>query len=234
MNSPWRRPQAMATVDLARPAATCRQAVTWTPVERSAGVPDCAAPSRDYDATMRSAARRPLLALAVALAVAACSGSASASPVVSPAASPAEATTAPAASESAGPSSGASASPQASAASSPVTTTQTTWGRITDAVPAEFPVFPDATVADQPPGGAVSGAWLTTAPVSEVSTWYRDSLLAANWAKVDVGSPLEDGSRVLDIQGDLPECKAQVTVKPFGASTMISVLFGAGCVGGSG
>ena len=116
-------------------------------------------------------------------------------------------------------------------AATPVGTTQTPWGRILDAVPGEFPVFLGATVAHPPIGGAVSGAWASTASVSKVATWYRDALLAANWAKVDLGSALEDGSRVLDVQGDLPECKAQVTVKALGGSTMITVLFGAGCTG---
>jgi hypothetical protein len=119
-------------------------------------------------------------------------------------------------------------------AATPVGTTQTPWGRILDAVPSTFPVFPDATVADPPSGGAVSGAWVAKASVGEVAAWYHDALLAANWAKVDDGGGLEDGSHVLDVQGDLPECRAQVTTKPFGGSTMITVLLGAGCVGGDG
>lgn len=123
-----------------------------------------------------------------------------------------------------------SAGPAATA----VGTTQTAWGRILDAVPDAFPVFPDATLADAPPNGAVSGAWVAKASVNEVVTWYRDALQAANFAKVDLGSALEDGSRVLDAQGDLPECKAQVTVGPAGNTTMITVLVGAGCAGGSG
>lgn len=101
-------------------------------------------------------------------------------------------------------------------------------------MPSTFPVFPDATVADPPPSGPDSGAWIAKASVAEVATWYRDALQAANFAKVDLGDPLEDGSQVVDAQGDVPECKAQVTVKPAGASTMITVLLGAGCAGGEG
>jgi hypothetical protein len=174
--------------------------------------------------------------LAVALAVGACTGSPAATPGASSVVSAAP-TVASAAARTAEP--GASTPASGSTATSapdatPVSTTQTPWGRILDTVPATFPVFPDATVADTPPGGAVSGAWVSKASVSEVATWYRDALRAASFAKVDVGSPLEDGSRVVDVQGDLPECKAQVTVKPQGDATMISVLFGAGCAGGSG
>jgi hypothetical protein len=184
---------------------------------------------------------RPAMALALALALAlgACSGS----PAVTPAASPgAGAAQTPAASTGArttepgadSPAPDASSSAPPAPVTTPVSTTQTPWGRIVDAVPAAFPVFPGATVADPPPDGAVSGAWVSKASVSEVATWYHDALLAARFAKVDVGSALEDGSRVIDVQGDLPECKAQVTVKPQKDFTMISVLVGAGCAGASG
>jgi hypothetical protein len=241
-----RRPQAMVTADLARSALGSRRTVTRTPVDPSAGVPPCAARRPGYDAVMRSmrSVVRPAAFLVVALALGACTGS----PVVTPAASPAvSAARTPAASTAVrtprpsapSPTQAESAAASGSAAPSepdatPVGITQTPWGRILDAVPAEFPVFPAATVADAPPDGAVSGAWVSTAPATEVANWYRDALRAANFAKVDLGSALEDGSRVLDVQGDLPECKAQVTVKPRGASTLITVLFGAGCAGGSG
>jgi hypothetical protein len=111
-----------------------------------------------------------------------------------------------------------------------VGTTKTAWGVILDAVPDTFPVFPDATLASPVPE-AVSGAWIATATVDEVAVWYHDAVLAAAFASADLGSALEDGSRVLDVQGDLPECKVQVTVRPAGGSTMISVLYGAGCAG---
>ncbi len=186
---------------------------------------------------MRSVVRFATL-LALALALGACTGSPVATPAASPvvraartpAASAAARTTEPGASSPAPHSTSAASAPGAT----PVGTTQTPWGRILDAVPAAFPVFPAATVADAPPDGPVSGSWVSKASVSEVATWYHDALLAASFAKVDVGSALEDGSRVIDVQGDLPECKAQVTVKPQGGTTMISVLFGAGCAGASG
>ena len=231
----------MAIADLTRPALGSRRVDARTPVERSAGVLRCTAGARDYDGCMRSAAR-PLVAIALVALVAACTASPATSPAVSAVAPPAHtaspSVTAKSPKPSAKPSASAAASPSVSAPApsqpdaTPVGTTQTPWGKILDTVPAEFPVFPDATVADPPSGHAVSGAWTTKAPVGEVATWYHDALLAANWAKVDDGGALEDGSHVLDVQGDLPECKAQVTVKPLGGSTMITVLFGAGCVGG--
>ena len=184
---------------------------------------------------MRSAVL-PASLLALALALGACTGSPVATPAASPVVSAARTPAASAAVRATEPGTSSPAPHSSSAASAPgatpVGTTQTPWGRILDAVPAAFPVFPAATVADAPPDGPVSGAWVSKASVSEVATWYRDALLAAGFPKVDVGSALEDGSRVVDVQGDLPACKAQVTVKPQGDSTLISVLFGAGCAGG--
>jgi len=109
------------------------------------------------------------------------------------------------------------------------TTTVTDWGVILDAVPDDFPRYPDAkdTEADEP----VSAALITdTADVDTVASWYRDALEAAGYATIDLSDPLEDGSRVLDSQTDLPECQVQTTFRPEGGSTMITVLFAAGCV----
>lgn len=224
----------MATADLAR-AVVGRRAVTRTPVDPSTGVLSCACTERcpGYDAGMRSAARL-LPTLALSLLLAACTGGASLPSKPADSASPAA--VASTAARTAQPSASAAAAARTAAPSrpAPVASTPTAWGTILDAVPSAFPVFPDATVADPPADGPVSGAWVTKAPVAEVATWYRDALLGANYAKVDLGSALEDGSRVLDVQGDLPECRAQVTVKPLGQSTLIAVLYGAGCGGGNG
>ena len=37
---------------------------------------------------------------------------------------------------------------------------------------------------------------------------------------------------MLDTVSDLPECRIQTTFRPAGGSTMITVLYGAGCAGG--
>lgn len=193
-----------------------------------------------YDAGMRTVVRPRLrlapaigLLAAVSIAVGGCAGPAgppgvpvTAVPTAPSATTGGTATTRPSAVSS---STAASHAPTGS----PVGTTQTAWGRILDAVPAEFPVFPGATRADPPPNGPASGTWATKAPVDEVASWYRDALLAAHFAKVDLGSPLEDGSRVIDAQGDNPECKAQLAVAPAGSLTMITVLLGAACASGS-
>jgi hypothetical protein len=110
--------------------------------------------------------------------------------------------------------------------------TQTDWGAILDALPDGFPVYPGATVADPPPE-PVSASFDATDGVDQVATWYRDAMAAAGYGALDLSDALEDGSRVLDAQSDLPECRIQVTFRPLGGSTMITVLYAAGCVGGA-
>ncbi len=112
-------------------------------------------------------------------------------------------------------------------------TTATDWGTILDAVPEGFPVYPGAS-AVEPSGGPASGAWLTGDDVSAVARWYRDTLEELGFTTDNLSSALEDGSRVLDTVSDLPECRIQTTFRPAGESTMIIVLYGAGCAGGEG
>ncbi len=76
----------------------------------------------------------------------------------------------------------------------------------------------------------MSAALLAEADVETVAGWYRDALEAAGYGTIDLSDPLEDGSRVLDSQTDLPECQVQTTFRPEDGSTMITVLFAAGCV----
>jgi hypothetical protein len=127
---------------------------------------------------------------------------------------------------------GGSAGPSRSAgpAATPPPTTRTDWGVIVDGLPDGFPVFPGAEVADPQPT-AVSGAFLASAGVGEVAAWYRVALEAIGKSTVNLSSPLEDGSRVLDMKGNPPECMLQLTFRPEGGSTMITVLYGAGCAG---
>jgi hypothetical protein len=110
-------------------------------------------------------------------------------------------------------------------------TTLTDWGRILDTVPDGFPVYPGARPADglaEP----VSGAWVADAATATVADWYVGTFKELGWSSVDLGSALEDGSLVLDLASDLPECRVQATFRPAGGSTMILVLYGAGCAGG--
>jgi len=112
-------------------------------------------------------------------------------------------------------------------------TTVTDWGTILDAAPKTFPVFPGAEPAELPEGPN-SGAWSVGADVEAVATWYRNRLKSDGFNIDNLSSPLEDGSRVLDVTTDLPECRIQATFRPQNGSTMIVLLYGAGCAGGDG
>jgi hypothetical protein len=110
-------------------------------------------------------------------------------------------------------------------------TTLTEWGWILDRVPEGFPVYPGADVADGV-SEPTSGAWIADAAARPVADWYVGVFTELGWSSIDVGSALEDGTQVLDLASDLPECRVQVTFRPAGGSTMILVLYGAGCAGG--
>jgi hypothetical protein len=113
-------------------------------------------------------------------------------------------------------------------------TTVIDWGTILDLVPEGFPVFPGASPSEAVDGPS-SGTWFAGgAAVDEVAAWYRDQLEALGFTTRDLSSPLEDGSRVLDTVSDLPECRIRTTFRPADGSTMIIVLYGAGCAGGEG
>ena len=176
---------------------------------------------------MRSATRRlSLPAIAVlAIIVGACNSSATGI-----AGSP----TVPAATTAARESESPTEAPASNApASSQATTTETDWGTILDSLPDGFPVYPDAQIAGPLPTPA-SAAFISSASVDDIATWYRDELEGLGYSTMGLSGPLEDGSRVLDSQGDLPECRIQSTFRPAGGSTMITVLYAAGCAGGEG
>ena len=182
---------------------------------------------------MRPSNRRPaslaVVGAALALLVGACAGSTT-SPTISPATS---ATSAAPASQAADPSltpvpGGASTAPVTPGPS--LTTTETAWGTIVDSVPGDFPVYPDAAATDAT-GGPASGAWTVQAAARTVATWYQQALAAAGYSSNDLSGPLEDGSYTVDTRSDLPECRVQTTARPQGDMTLITVLFGAGCVG---
>jgi hypothetical protein len=108
------------------------------------------------------------------------------------------------------------------------------WGTILDQVPEGFPVFPGASPT-QVDDGPSSGAWFADgASVDAVASWYRAKLEGLGFTTKDLSSPLEDGSRILDTVSDLPECRIQTTFRPMNGSTIIIVLYGAGCAGGEG
>lgn len=189
----------------------------------------------------RSALQLLALGLVASLAVVAC-GSAGGTLVATPAgASPVGTPSAGAASPAASADASAAAgptltpvpggeTPQAIPAGTPIPTTQTDWGTILDDLPPGFPMFPDAGIADVE-DGPYSGTFDAPADVDTVAGWYRDELTKRGDG-VELSTPLEDGSRVLDAQADLPECRIQMTFRPGDGSTIITVLVAAACATG--
>jgi hypothetical protein len=126
---------------------------------------------------------------------------------------------------------GASATPDDRYGGGP--TAETEWGTILVNLPEGFPRYPGSAGVD-PMDGPATDALEVVAPVDEVAAWYQGAFDELGWSHIDLGSPLEDGTQVLDLGSDLPECRVQLTFRPLGESTMIIVLYGAGCAGGDG
>lgn len=162
----------------------------------------------------------PRIALALALlglVVAAC---AQTTPTAGPA-TPSPSVEAPTATPSAAASDGGSA-PAAGQ-------TDTAWGRIWDALPVAFPIYPGATPADDTQAEPVSAAFaLDGAEARAVVAWMQTELERASYGTEGLNGPLEDGSFVLESVGD-GDCRIQTSVAPLGGLTTIGIRYGAAC-----
>ena len=173
--------------------------------------------------------RRPLVLAGVVLLLAACSGRAG---VDEPLASAAEAT-APPTLEIPSDLPSLPAVPETdepTATEEPaMTQTDTAWGRIWDALPASFPVYPGAIETEEAGAGEpVSATFSTAAAPDELAIWMQSQLELATYSTEALSGPLEDGSFVLDSVGDA-NCKVETTLAPAGDLTIITVRYGADC-----
>lgn len=100
------------------------------------------------------------------------------------------------------------------------------FGDIADEVPASFPRLPDETESDV--GTPASGTYVSNVEVAAASRLIAAGLQAQGWS-VDVGSPLEDGSVVLDATRPPAGCRTEVRFTPTSGSIFITVLYGASC-----
>jgi hypothetical protein len=117
--------------------------------------------------------------------------------------------------------------PPASAAAG--TQTDTAWGRIWDAVPSGFPMFPGSSVADPVSPDPVSATFaLEGGDPAEIASWMQAALETAAFGTESLSGPLESGSFVLESIGE-GDCRIQTTVAPMGSLTVITVLYGAAC-----
>jgi hypothetical protein len=158
--------------------------------------------------------RLALLGLAAALVFAGCTSAASQSPSATARPTPApDLTPVPA-----GPS---------VVVTSPVTTTDVDgFGRILDKVPPSFPKLPDQSESEV--GSTSSGMFVSNLDPATASRTIRGGLVAQGWS-VDVGTPLEDGTIVLEATGPAKGCKAEVRFTPASGSILMLVLVGASC-----
>lgn len=174
--------------------------------------------------------RRPLLLGGVLLLLAACAGRPGTDDPLQSAleATPGATTSEPDGPDSEPPSAPPSAEPSATDEPA-VTQTDTEWGRIWDALPAGFPVYPDAVETEEAGAGEpVSATFSSPAAADEIATWLQSRLELATFSTVAFSGPFEDGSFVLDSVGD-EDCRIETTVAPGGGLTIITVRYGASC-----
>jgi hypothetical protein len=112
----------------------------------------------------------------------------------------------------------------------PVTQTDTAWGRIWDALPAGFPIYPGAVESEEAGGGEPVSATFSVggADAPEIATSMQQQLELATYSTEALSGPLEDGSFVIDSVGD-GDCRIETTVKPAGGLMLITVRYGADC-----
>jgi hypothetical protein len=104
--------------------------------------------------------------------------------------------------------------------------TDTEFGRIWDALPPSFPIPAGAIVTDA--RDPVSGSFALGMDAASATATIADALRAQGWS-VDVGSPLEDGSVVIDGGGATEGCAMEVRLTPLSGTVSMSVLYGAAC-----
>jgi predicted small lipoprotein YifL len=108
--------------------------------------------------------------------------------------------------------------------------TDTEWGRIWDTLPSSFPTIPGAHPSEEAATGPVSATLVIEGNVSRlVATALVGQLAKDGFPTAGLGTPVEDGSYTLDATGSAPGCKVQLTVKPMGGETLVTILYGAAC-----
>ena len=110
------------------------------------------------------------------------------------------------------------------------TQTDTKWGRIWDNVPAGFPRYPGASVADDTGPEPVSATYAIAGggDPAQIASWMQAALETATFSTEALSGPFEDGSFVLDSVGD-GGCRIQVAIAPMGGLTFVTVRYGAAC-----
>jgi hypothetical protein len=120
----------------------------------------------------------------------------------------------------------ASTAPSAAAAGQ----TDTEWGRIWDTLPNSFPEIPGARPSEEAATAPASATFVIAGDVARlVATALVTQMASAGFPTGGLGTPLEDGSYTLEGAGSTPGCKVQLTIKPMGGETFVTILYGAAC-----
>src|SRR4029077_14637488 len=98
------------------------------------------------------------------------------------------------------------------------------WGRIWDAVPADFPRSHGAT--DVPVDRPASLAYEVAGGAATVATELEAAVELARYSTAGASGLLEDGSRSIDSVGDPLDCRVQTTISPRGSTTHVTVMYG--------
>jgi hypothetical protein len=125
---------------------------------------------------------------------------------------------------------GSAAASTAPSGAAPAGQTDTEWGRIWDTLPSSFPPIPGARPSEEAATGPASATFVIAGDVARlVAAALVTQLAGAGFPTAGLGSPLEDGSYTLEGTGSTPGCKVQLTIKPMGAETFVTILYGAAC-----
>ena len=108
--------------------------------------------------------------------------------------------------------------------------TDTEWGRIWDTLPGSFPQIPGARPSEEASAEPASATLVIDGEFARlVASALVTQLAGAGFPTAGLGTPLEDGSYVLEATGSAPGCKVQLTIKPMGGETFVTILYGAAC-----
>jgi hypothetical protein len=91
-------------------------------------------------------------------------------------------------------------------------------------------VIPGARPSEEAATGPASATLVIEGNVARlVATALVTQLAKDHFPTAGLGAPLEDGSYTLDATGSAPGCKVQLTIKPMGGETFVTILYGAAC-----
>ena len=107
--------------------------------------------------------------------------------------------------------------------------TDTEWGRMWDAIPADFPVFAGATPSEEAATGPASAVLVVNGTDAKtVASWTAERLTEAGFDINGEMAALEDGSYAVDGERDT-DCLVHVEATPLGTVTTITIYYGAEC-----